>query len=324
MQTKPEDAWTLFAWAWLFPWPEYRGDHAFVITEFAKMLPMCLSGATLSLNETYGKLSWTAVELLYSMPTYKQISWRPWSSVPIQERLIGYLGCGIGGLGDPDTSGFDPTAMIRSLGIDSFDLMWSSCDKWTTGILIRAMFDTITSAPFGDHDHCMNTALRFKHFISCCSYEQEMLHQTLSGRTFFREHLSREKRPGWPMHSEDFCKGAVCFANILKCLGFDLVTFGKAEIQCWLSMARFERYCWDGVELTWFDYGPEPNDWRVYGIERGPEYELVFAQDFWNLVEHPHLVEFPQLHVPGSWQSANVYPEDYKEDCKYYRPGEWD
>ncbi|GAB7340434.1 hypothetical protein MBLNU457_6865t1 [Dothideomycetes sp. NU457] len=310
MQSTPENAWRSFDFTWWYCF----ADEPALNTEFARMLPMCLRGATVLMNEQVAFRDWTLVELLYSEPTYKQLDWRPWSSISIRERLSGYLGCGY-----QDNPGFDPTAMLRALGIDSFDVMWSNCDKEMTRRLINAMLDTITAGHhyLYNHHDCVGTALGFREFISSCNHEQDMLHQTFDDRTFFLEHIKYDTPHGSGVHGEDCCEGAVCFATVLRCLGIDLVEFGDAELHCWAKYNRARR--WDnGSKLCCFEYGPDPNDWRVFRIDRGEQQErdLVFAQDFWDLVEHP------QLNVPGSWPSSDAYPEDYGDDYgEYYWPG---
>ena len=69
---------------------------------------------------------------------------------------------------------------------------------------------------------------------------------------------------------------------------------------------------WSGLE-----YGRRPEDWCAYRIICD-RYELIYAEDFWGLVNSPS-----PYTTPGSWPDAEPLDEDYDdEQGRYYRPVE--
>lgn len=89
----------------------------------------------------------------------------------------------------------------------------------------------------------------------------------------------------------------------LKDAGRELLEYGSKEKQLQhrglvdtdFSVLRVRRGLsqWDTstIRLIGFDYGPEPEDWRLWWSEPTDE----FAGEFW------HMIENPWERIPGAW-----------------------
>lgn len=98
--------------------------------------------------------------------------------------------------------------------------------------------------------------------------------------------------------------------------GVNLMKYGLAEQKIQKSglCRKYTAWKWHADKCRWihharlyligFSYGPLPEDWQIWESEPTD----IFAGQFWHMVEHP------ELRIPGAWIGANSDSEEEEEE----------
>jgi len=204
--------------------------------------------------------------------------------------------------------------MLRVLEIDGFDQFWAACDEQ---LVVHVIEDSILMMKYHSGYDCTACFHRFEDFMSSCPWEKFKLPSGSGVR--FLWHLKRCSRDATTVSALQ--RVALGFANMLEFFKIDLEAFGRTQKERWASTKRTQRVqplrsrVPTTVVWTSFDFGSVPSDWCAYHVLYDP-YELVYARDFWKLIEDP-----PRPELPGSWPESTCDLEDcYELEGDYYHP----